>query len=574
MMGLAPPARHRSNELRRGETHRLFGGTLSPFLAPRSACAALLLLAGGSGNVLASTAPGSTPPTFSTRVDVTAVRLAFRAVGRTGRPVPDLQPTEVSVAEDGKPTRVLELSRVTFGSRDSSAPVPQNGGTGASHSNTVGGTGWEKVAVWVVPDLLQRGNLQRSVARLRESASKLTQLAPVTVVCADTTPRVVARDVTSAGELRAALSDPAFSKPRWNRVLRLREEFLREDSLDFPAFAQRFAVAAASDERTVIESALGELAAWADDHAPHNGAGLLVLAVDGFDLDPADFYLQVIEALHLKKHPSAYRTVEEALRPFGIREPVENVTMALGRAGWVVVGLDTGTAWTTDRRWGQGSSGVWCAGRIDSRLVRHPQESMLFVTERTGGGVVPVGEAVPDALARFDGVYSLVYQAARAADEGVHHVVVTTSRAGVRIVGPNAVTQAPAGSSAVVKAVRALKSATEACGLNVSARVVGTRQVGGRFNAWLKVDTDLSGVAEKLAATGTAVFPITVAVELYKGEPYIQQEEHTVTSALHEGRWALDSPITWSSDAHRIAVMIEEITTGSFGTAIVELPRS
>jgi hypothetical protein len=66
---------------------------------------------------------------------------------------------------------------------------------------------------------------------------------------------------------------------------------------------------------------------------------------------------------------------------------------------------------------------------------------------------------------------------------------------------------------------------------------------------------------------------VTVAVENTKGKPFTQTEE---TQLDHSGSgtiWNYEANIVWPPEATRVAVTVEELATGTSGSAVADLPK-
>jgi hypothetical protein len=503
---------------------------------------------------------------------VSAVTVRLRATDREGHAVADLRSSDLEVSEDGKPARTLELSRLGF--RPAALQPAAGAPARAAAEPAAIGThqGWDRVMIWVVPEMTHRGSMPRSVEKLRRAASRPVALAPVAVVVEDGAPGVISAGAKTPEALERSLADRSLARTPWNRILRTREDFLLRDGLGFPGFAYRFALAAASDEFTLVQSHLGMLAGWAGEHAPGHGAGLIILVASGFGDGTTDFYESVLAAL-LRAHleiPDKGKVAQ--LESFRLDRAIQGVTDALTRAGWVMVTLDTGAQWATDTHFASPlmkPSCTSCLPPLEPELIRHPGVSSHRLAENTGGGVVKASESMASALDRFAGVYRLVYQADRPPDEREHRVAIACRRPGVEVIGSSTVSQAPSGSQAVSRAVASLATLDRGSGLEVTARVVRVKRFGRRLQGSLKVDVALPGRTEQ---GREAHLRVTVAVAMEKGEPFVHQEDFAVNPEAGEGRWRLSSPIEWSPDALRISVLVEDLGSGGWGVAKADLP--
>ena len=64
---------------------------------------------------------------------------------------------------------------------------------------------------------------------------------------------------------------------------------------------------------------------------------------------------------------------------------------------------------------------------------------------------------------------------------------------------------------------------------------------------------------------------ISLAVEINGGDPFLSSEEVEWTSDSNS--WRYQVPLTWPKTAQRLVVLVEELSTGIAGAAIVTVPR-
>ncbi|BCW94441.1 MAG: hypothetical protein KatS3mg007_2335 [Thermoanaerobaculum sp.] len=90
---------------------------------------------------------------------------------------------------------------------------------------------------------------------------------------------------------------------------------------------------------------------------------------------------------------------------------------------------------------------------------------------------------------------------------------------------------------------------------------------------WLVVSSDLKKVISEEKALATLKLRVTVAVHLRKGEPFVHQEEfEQAVGEESEGTvWTYEAPIKLPKEAERLAVVIEELQTGTWGAAVLDL---
>ena len=282
----------------------------------------MLLVGGAVVQAVAQSAPEPPPGTIAADmkeraglpasrgglIDVTAVSTTLIAFDKDGLAVLDLRPEELMVLEDGEPVKLLAL--------DPGLPAGKGEATGTPNVTDAGTTledshapsqPW-RVVIYVSTELAGRFVLPTLCRHAAAEATRMTDLGPVEVVLADPTPTLFFEAGREPEVLRQALEQVAGEASGVTAVERIRTSFTREfrpgagfdvqytiTQSSPQSFASR-ARASVHRERAVIRGELDRMVAWMQSQPPA-ARGLLVWMTGGFDLNPADFYIPLVEQI-------------------------------------------------------------------------------------------------------------------------------------------------------------------------------------------------------------------------------------------------------------------------------------
>jgi len=490
--------------------------------------------------------PTATPGrVVQSRVNVTAVWVLVRLEWSGRKPAPTLDPDEIEVREDGAPVRVIGIDRMATAdeARASAAsgaplPVPEL-------------VRWNLV-IYVIPDLCTRAGLARILDRVREEAQLLVSFGSVTVVLADLEPQVLGLRLTNRAALEDVVGSARLRKLSPNRLVQRRRDFLTsiaspvnlsaslqgtqegKKALTYQAKLGR-ATMAVVEEGSALRDIFSRLVAWArSDTSP--GARVLFLAVDGFDLNPEEFYLDALDPSgqapeEIAAHQRAVQQFQaERLGPF-----VRDASAALAEQGWMVVSFDNGVVSLAGfanaaEETGSGKLNTYVAGATTAGpnfMFLDPREPLQVVSETTGGLIVPPGGPLRGALDALGSSLLLTYQVDRPADGRSHRVDVRCTRAGVTVTAPKLVYSGTAQGESEMRARRILGGEQGTGALPVELAVIATgEQAKHRARAGeLRVRVDFASVKDVLVLLGKARMRVTVAVDIVGGEPFVTHQE-------------------------------------------------
>ena len=265
-------------------------------------------------------------------------------------------------------------------------------------------TPW-RVVVYADGVLSSDRSISRAARAIADEAGRLTALGAVEVVLAAPEPEVRLGPTRDPKLVADALEEVAHERPPGGELLWHREE-VRKSLAEAPRFdseaLRRRVLGAAALEATTIQARVDTMLRRLQEIEARPGAPKLVLWIaDGFDPDPAEFYLDLVRDRQLRD------VLRGDLEPYGTEAAVSHLADALARAGWVVVpvspglrpfGLSDGEDLFVDpreplRRIAAGTGGDAKGGTLAEILERLSDASPEGMTNQASGA--DPGESVP-----------------------------------------------------------------------------------------------------------------------------------------------------------------------------------
>ena len=487
--------------------------------------------------------------------------------------------------ENGKPAEVLAIERA----RPAGAPgAPASGvPTAPTPSSAASPPSPAAVPQYLYLDTttLRLQSVPRIAKTLGRNLDALLANGPLEVVIADPEPRVTLPATRDATVLRATLEKLPATAVGKQRIYDARRDSLNQmmELLNDPrGGGSAFRVdtrGAIRQELALLESSLERLDSWAAT-LPYDRASVVYLCSDGFDGDLTEVYRKILrDSNRFEDH----RTADQLQLDFG--RTAADVTaraadVLAGRGATAVVLAFSGN--DADFAMSAANMGKYGSRSLRQPLVAAPSsyflrpfEPLLAIADRTGGQVVSAESKLPEALDAVGGAYLVSFRSHSPADGAPHPLEIAAASSAFRVRAPRSVLAATPRAASAGQAVRALALPPAAAGsLPVTAAVTALEELeNGRTKGALAVSADLASIAGSLERTGPGRVRITVAVENSKGPPFTQSEE---TDLDHSGGgtvWYYESAIVWPSDATRVAVTVEELKTGTAGSAVAELPK-
>jgi hypothetical protein len=562
----------------------------------------MLLSASVAGRAAAQAAPTSPPGTiaaetqerpsgstsFGGLIDVTAVSTTLIAFDADGRPVLDLRPDELLVLEDDKPVRLIGLEP-GLDSQTTGPPGPgtQQPSLQLPRPEPTDGTQW-RVVVYVSTELAGRFVLHTLCRQAAENAGRLTALGPVDVVLADPSPKLLTEADQQPDDVRSSLSRLADSASGATTVDQIRSSFTREfkPGVGFDvsytitqASPQAMAAKARSSiyrERTIVRRELGRMVAWLQSQPPV-ARGLLLWMTGGFDLNPSDFYIPLVEQVD---HYLAQK-MHTDYQALSLNEDVRRLVDVALAYGWTVMpinaskttfayGADVEGTGKSQHHMGFGSGSV-DAQQGDFQQVA-PNYPLQILAHATGGELVVNDNQFALALDHIGGAYLVTYQADHPADGKLHRLEIRCTRPGVSLRGRQFAASGSLRGVAATRGQRILAGENLAGSIDVTAEILNISRAPKGLNVGdLRVSADLGGLRATLQPLDLGEVRVTLVVEMKDGSPFISHQEFKISWDNAVDTWRYGSGVRWPKNARRAAVVVEELVTSTWGAAVVDL---
>ncbi len=539
-----------------------------------SAKASFLSLLFASASLVAQEKPRQ--EVFTERVEVNVRMVVVVVTDRQGKhPASAPSTLDLEVREDGTPAEIVSVE-----------PVPRQKSSGSGVAVPPATVSESKIVapieqvLYVDRQFIYRGSAHAYVQTLSPLLEAMAARGPLRIVVAGPNPRDLLPTTDDAGLARAALKKLPEEASGTDSLFESRRRLLDSPPVrDWEMVARVFI--ARDIER--IEASFEKLELWAAANRPASPT-VLYLVSDGFELDPTDFYLNCRKFCP----PSAILEREKFRNTFASRVPraVSRTSAELVSLGFTVVPVTIGIPPVfkaagppeqqpiSMRR--SIASAIRSGPSTPVSLAWQPADSLSMVAEATGGEVT-VGEArLRKALERFDDAYIVAYKFRAAGKSGVLNLEVRSTRPELLVRAAHATAGGTASSEILARSRAAAALARGGTGgpLPVAVRLEGLRsEKKGLTAGTLVVTTDLGASTEALAKAGRTRARVTLAVETDDPIPFLTSQEGEVGRTGAGTIWIYEVPMTWPKSAHRVSVLVEELTTGLFGTASVDLPR-
>lgn len=455
-----------------------------------------------------------------------------------------------------------------------------------------------RVVLYFDRELSGSGNLKRSAAALAPIAGRLVELGEVEVVDAR---EVVETAVRSRDELVVAehLSRAALTETGASALLEIRQRVLRDLRVASPAASAlgpeevaEIVAAGIEEELEWIRGRLDLFLAWASE-TPAAEPGILAWVVDGFDLDPVEFYLQRLDDSAIRAvigETSRFATLEMSARETG---------QALAALGWTLwpmtiassdveaptleyapITIDSGAGNTT------AAPGITLRpgqlfGRRDAKepepeipaaSLVSPRVPLRRLAEATGGEVVVTDGGLRDAIERFRGRYELSYRSLLPASASLESIEVRGKRPGWKVRSRKWASRGIPEKVAAVRLDRLLDGIEDDGGFDVAAVLKiedgETAEAPGAAQLEARLELrELEGASEEEGWSGreSAVLRVSLAVAAAGRAPEIRHEIVTTSGLGEMSQWRYQTAIELPPGATEVGVLIEDLSGGYWG---------
>lgn len=480
-----------------------------------------------------------------------------------------------------------------------------------------------RVVLYFDQSLAGNRTVKRSAEGLAGLARQLTALGEVEMVMAGEVPEVVLR---GRDELILAqrLTRGALTETGNLRLLEIRRRTLRElrpPSAASPALTpdqvSEVVTAGILEEIELVRERLRHLVAWAFDErgedAATTGSGprILVLMLDGFDLDPVGFYTRHLDAATV---PGVVRSTA---RLPTLDQEIRDLSRTFAAAGWTVFpvtfpaaaegtggleytsiestsgtpsgpsAVDDGTTSAPGFKLHPGS--LFGKGKdeeaqpaVPEVAFLAPREPLRRLADDSGGDVVISDQGLRDAVERLSRRVRLSYRSRLAAADGSQRLEVRAKRPGWNVRARRWQVHGTPEAVAGVRLQRLLEGFDGDGGFDVAAvlrlgqsaagtdsRDDGQRDAGasgGRLEARLNL-RDLAAATDEDQEPSPlrANFRVSVAIAAAGDELRLRSEIFADQDLGTGAEWSYGADLELPEGATQVAVLIEDLDSGAWG---------
>jgi hypothetical protein len=511
---------------------------------------------------------------FVERVEVRVRTAIVFVTDKDNKAVPaKLSPGDLVATESGEQVEILSVepllgtARRTDQSSNSSSWSPPTAGS---------------VTQYLYLDTLalnQRTTPQ--LARLIEqNLERLLEVGPLEIVIANPSPRVLQAATQDVTILKAKLQRLPRDAPGQERLLMARRDALQElrDAINgrSPMATQESARSTirmnVTLELSLLKQSLNHLEQWAA-RRPDDQAGILYLCNDGFDTDPLEIYREAIPRNMGTLRQEVFMLSSE----FAAEVPkmISKTERTLAGKGLTTIPVAIG---------GMLAEYVGNASNIDTRgnaaLLRladgsplffyaRPYESLLHAADATGGEVVSSASAFGKLADRFASAYVVTLRSRSVADGRPHEFMIASRRPDLTVRSSRYVVTGSPAAASESRAIRVLEGSEGPTDMPLVASVSDVGSSQGRFSGQLRLAVNFAALAPALGDGAPVHLRVSLAVDLNDSNPFTSSEE--VDWVASSTSWRYQIPMTWPKGARRLAVVVEELSTGASASTIVDL---
>ena len=546
---------------------------------------AALLLAGALGppGLSAQTQePVARREPFVEKVEVRVRTVLVFATGPNGKPLSaPLTPADLRITENGKPVEIVAVEPVRSAAPPSRAAAPPASPT------PPGGTPPETATLqylYVDPSNLNRRTMKLLTDAVASHLDGILGIGPLEIVLAEGTPSTYLASTSDAAAVRKALAHLGANVTGKQRLLDLRRDALEEirnaelSQKSTAASNTRAHVRAATEhEIALLRISLDRLEAWAASRSDAR-PGILYYANDGFDVDPVETYRNALGS----RDPGLQQEVLQLSSEFGgeVSKLLARVEGTLAGKGLTTVPMVLGG---TTAEFANSASNMGLRGGAAMRQVvdsaplffyTRPTESLGLVAGATGGELVTTSSRFGAVLDHVGAAYLVSFRVGAVPDGRPHPLVVEAARPGIAVRTSRYLLTGSPASASRGRAIRVLEGSEKPEDVPVLATLARSGTTGsGQRSGMLRLVANFASVRGVLGGGGAAVpLRLTLAVDLGEDEPFTSSEE--VDWRPESDSWRYQVPLTWPAEARRAVVLVEEVSTGLSGAAVVEIPAA
>ncbi len=555
------------------------------------------------------------PATNSEQLYVTAVEVVADVRDAKGNVPAGLQPADFVVLENGIQRTVVgvEYLRAPKGAKVQTAAAP------APAAEQPRQTLWQNVLYFETALSNSAGRIS-AAKEMMKHVDRLVQMGTVDVVLADPTPVALVRNSRDAAAIRKALEKIVASKGT-NQLAAHRRQFNREvgalgnmeawktsqiqqtvrtdyeerpyievederdrkykytmdpkgrEELDgtkdpLRVIGTNEILPYVEQEIAAISNFRDSLVAWLSSY-PRRVPRNLLMVTDGFDLDPAEFYGE-----------AASPTVRLALKSYVSSAQIGG--SAARMAEMLVAGAWTSVLIPSDN-YNDGyvddtsTSGI---GRVGgARYVKpmgnpkaffyRPHDPLNAMAEVTGGKVVPNSSHLRGVMEGLDDRLKITYQVDRKPDGQTRKVEVKPRDPNLTVRTARFVMATTPDEVARTRALGLINGATYTGDLSTEGTVEWEATNGPKKSGTLRAVANVDLVKRMLGAESRGHFRITMAIRV--GTEAVVAYRAVPNYDLKDGVFRFRTPIDVPPAASSILLVIEETTTGIWGSTRVDI---
>jgi Ca-activated chloride channel homolog len=482
------------------------------------------------------------------------------------------------------------------------------------------GAGSGRVVLYFDQALAGNRTIKRASESLSGLARQLTGLGEVELVMADEVPDVVLRGRDEI-ILSQRLARSALTATGRLGVLEIRRRTLRElrpPSAAAPPLKPEEVAAAVTagilEEIELVRERLANLVAWAFETSSSGesagGPKILVLMLDGFDLDPVGFYTRHLDAAAV---PAVVRGTARLPTLDG---EVRDLSRTFAAAGWTVFpvtfpdesegtggieyasiesagGTPSGPSATDDGTTSAPGFKLHPGSLLGRRKDQEtqpavpeaafvaPREPLRRLADETGGDVVVTDQGLRDTLERLARRVHLRYRSRLAAADGSQPLSVRAKRSGWSVQARRWQVHGTPEMVAGVRLRRLLAGFENDGGFDVAAVLrldqpavpesfePGQGDAGaarGRLEARLNLhDLEEAAPEDESEMPAAATFRVSVAIAATGGESRLRSEIFEDQDLGSGAEWTWGSDLELPEGATEVAVLIEDLDRGTWG---------
>lgn len=501
-------------------------------------------------------------------INVTAIELSVDVRDRNGNVPQDLKPADFVVLENGveRAVTAVEYERATrlAGTLQGEAETPAT--SVADDRN---------VLVYVDLELSNHSTMLDALRGLQKNAALLTSLGAVDVVVTNPGVQWIARGVTDDQALAAAIRK-IETLPAHDRLLEHRRSVLDElknrsqsgAALSMSLFEARSAMSAEEQIVSRFDTRLTSVLSA----VPRRAFNAMFLISDGFDLDPMEFYE---EFLHEPNDVAQLRTAWA-----GTTGRIhDEFARSLASTGWTVTVLSGGAI--ADFRGAASESGSAKVRAFVNNLqgsaptfMSHRRDALLAITDATGGRIASAPPEFASAINSMGDRVRITYQVPRAPDAKPRKIEVRVKREGVKAMTSRWTSSSTPEITASARALEQLRGGPHG-ELPMAARIqLGIANRDKRAEGSVEVRLDVTPIGKLREQLDKATIRISFAIEGTKAPAYVIHQTIENYDLTKLQRVLYTSPINIDPDIRRIAVVMEELSSGMWGGASIDLSGS